>query len=132
MVNPLPMPMEQMLTMNNKYKVQSMIRIMQQQDEQVQQIVVPVFYVVYLYSTGTAYVTNTDLSLYYEGGINIQTLTAFLANTAVTVATSEISSAVGDLVNKKIYVQVDTADPTGGVAGQYVRIKGYYKVISVL
>lgn len=96
------------------------------------QIIVPVFYVVYLYSTGSAYATNTDLSLYYEGAINIQTLTAFLANTAVTVATSEISSAVGDLVNKKIYVQVDTADPTGGVAGQYVRIKGYYKVISVL
>jgi hypothetical protein len=96
------------------------------------QIVIPVFYVVYLYSTGTAYVTNTDLSLYYQGAINIQTLTAFLANTAVTVATSEISSAVGDLVNKKIYVQVDTADPTGGVVGQYVRIKGYYKVISVL
>ena len=85
------------------------------------------------YCLGTAYETNTSFGLKYsDGGATFLPIGTGLLESTSSVEylyNGAANFSVNNYIGKKIVAFVETGDPTGGEAGQYVRIKGTYKII---
>ena len=85
------------------------------------------------YCLGTAYEDNTSFGLKYsDGGATFLPIGTGLLESTSSVEylyNGAANFSVNNYIGKKIVAFVETGDPTGGEAGQYVRIKGTYKII---
>jgi len=93
-------------------------------------LILPVFVTAYYKYAGTQYSGDTDINVYSNNNeFNI-------VNTALGYSTITIlqnlgigSEDISNVFNTSLYISTSSINPTGGTAGNYIRVIGKYYII---